>query len=82
MAHVNDITEELHKEIEAVPEEDRALLLRIVRSFREGVVTEPWFEEAVREGIRDADAGDLIDHAEVKNKMAGKTCGSNGLTWR
>ena len=52
MAQINDITEELHKEIEAVPEEDRALLLRIVRSFREGVVTEPWFEEAVREGIR------------------------------
>jgi hypothetical protein len=24
MAQVNDITEELHKEIEAVPEEDRA----------------------------------------------------------
>jgi hypothetical protein len=42
MAQVNDITEELHKEIEAVPEEDRALLLRIVRSFREGVVTVTW----------------------------------------
>jgi predicted transcriptional regulator len=68
MAHVNDITKELHKEIEAVPEHERALLLRIVRSFREGVVTEPWFDEAVREGIRDADAGHLTDHAEVKAK--------------
>jgi len=72
MAQVNDITEELHKEIEAVPEEDRALLLRIVRSFREGVVTEPWFDEAVRAGIRDADAGHLIDHAEVKAKWQGR----------
>ena len=72
MAQVNDITEELHKEIEAVPEEDRALLLRIVRSFREGVVTEPWFDEAMREGIRDADTGHLIDHAEVKAKWQAK----------
>lgn len=72
MAQINDIIEELHKEIEAVLEEDRALLLRIVRSFREGVVTEPWFEEAVREGIRDADAGYLIDQAEVKAKWQAK----------
>jgi len=72
MALVNDITEELHKEIEAVPEENRALLLRIVRSFREGVVIEPWFDEAVREGIRDADAGNLVDHAEVKLKWQAK----------
>jgi len=72
MALVNDITEELHKEIEAVPEEDRALLLRIVRSFREGVVTEPWFDEAVRAGISDADAGNLVDHAEVKSKWQAK----------
>lgn len=78
MAQVNDITEELHKEIEAVPEEDRALLLRIVRSFREGVVTEPWFEEAVREGIRDADAGHLIDHAEVKAKWQAKRAAQMG----
>jgi predicted transcriptional regulator len=43
-----------------------APLLRIVRSFREGVVTEPWFDEAVRAGIRNADAGHLVDHADVK----------------
>jgi len=49
-----------------------ALLLRIVRSFREGVVTEPWFDEAVRAGIRGADAGYLVDHAEVKAKSQAK----------
>ena len=49
-----------------------ALLLRILRSFREGVVTEPWFDEAVRAGIRGADAGYLVDHAEVKAKWQAK----------
>ena len=29
-------------------------------------------DEAVREGIRDADAGHLIDHAEVKAKWQAK----------
>lgn len=72
MAHISDITAEIHKEVEAVPEKDRALLLRIVRSFREGVVTEPWFEAAVRAGIRDADAGHLNDHAVVKEKWQAK----------
>lgn len=64
MAEVNDvtqelhITQELHKEIDAVPEADRALLLRIVKSYREGVCDElPSAEESFREGWRDMRAG-------------------------
>ncbi|NOX49083.1 MAG: hypothetical protein GXP16_00910 [Gammaproteobacteria bacterium] len=55
MAEVNDITQELHKEIDAVPEADRALLLRLVKSYREGVCDEdlPTAEESFREGWQD-----------------------------
>jgi len=48
----NDIKQQLHKEIEQTPEEYRALLLRIVHSFREGVML-PSAEDSLREGWQD-----------------------------
>ncbi len=74
MAEVNNITQELHKEIDAVPEADRALLLRIVKSYREGTTEayERWFKKAVEIGKREAAEGKLVDHAEVKAKWQAK----------
>ena len=55
-----NITQELHSEIEQTPERYRALLLRLVHSFREGIEEEaPWpnATESFQEGWRDAKAG-------------------------
>jgi len=52
MATAVDYTEQLHKEIEQTPEEYRALLLRIVHSFREGVML-PSAEDSLKEGWQD-----------------------------
>lgn len=55
-----NITQQLHAEIEQTPERYRALLLRLVHSFREGIEEdEPWpnAEAAFREGWRDSQAG-------------------------
>ncbi|PCI10089.1 MAG: hypothetical protein COB71_04180 [Thiotrichales bacterium] len=55
-----DITQQLHSEIEQTPERYRALLLRLVHSFREGIEEdEPWPSAAdtFREGWRDMKAG-------------------------
>ncbi len=51
-----DYTDQLHKEIEKIPEEYRGLLLRIVHSFREGV-TLPTAEQSVQEGWQDVMQG-------------------------
>lgn len=53
-------TEALHAEIDQVPEERRALLLRLMHSFREGVEQEiedieP--AESIRRGLADIRAG-------------------------
>lgn len=56
----NDITERLHAEIEDTPLRYRALLLRLVHSFRTGIEEdEPWpsAEESLREGWDDVKAG-------------------------
>ena len=47
-----NVTEALVNEIQQMPEEYRPLLLRIVRSFREGV-TLPSVSESFREGWQD-----------------------------
>lgn len=57
---IDNITEQLHAEIERTPVRYRALLLRVVHSFREGIeAEEPWpvASNAFREGWRDARAG-------------------------
>ncbi len=74
MAEVNDITEELHKEIDAVPEADRALLLRLVKSYREGTTEayEQWFKRKVAAGIKAADEGRVISHEALKEKWQAK----------
>jgi hypothetical protein len=53
-----NVTQDLFHEIEQTPEEYRPLLLRIVRSFREGV-TLPSAEQSFREGWQDVMAGDI-----------------------
>ena len=52
MATVLDYTKQLHQEIEQTPEEYRALLFRIVHSFREGVMLST-AQESFREGWKD-----------------------------
>lgn len=54
------VTESLHAEIERVPEDRRALLLRLVHSFREGVEQET--EEvdprsSLRQALREVKTG-------------------------
>jgi len=56
----NDITKQLHAEIERTPARYRPLLLRLVHSFRQGVEEdEPWpsAADAFRDGWRDMKAG-------------------------
>ena len=53
---IPDYTQQLHNEIEQIPEEYRPLLLRIVHSFREGV-TLPSAEESFSEGWQDVKNG-------------------------
>lgn len=56
----DSITEALHAEIDQIPEERRALLLRIVHSYREGLEedeAEPSAAASFREGWRDIKAG-------------------------
>ncbi len=55
-----NVTQQLHTEIDQTPERYRALLLRLVHSFREGIEEdEPWpnAADAFREGWRDVKAG-------------------------
>lgn len=57
---ITQLTKQLHEEIEQTPARYRALLLRLVHSFREGIEEdEPWAtaEESLREGLRDMKAG-------------------------
>ena len=57
MASANpDYTKQLHDEIEQTPEEFRPLLLRIVHSFREGVML-PSAENSFIEGWQDVKNG-------------------------
>ena len=56
----NDVTQQLHAEIEDTPPRYRALLLRLVRSFRTGIEEEePWpsAEETLRDALDDVKAG-------------------------
>lgn len=57
--NTDDITEQLHTEIERTPKRYRSLLLRLVHSFREGIEQdEPWptASESFQEGWRDVKA--------------------------
>ncbi len=59
-----EITAQLHAEIERTPQRYRPLLLRLVHSFREGIEEdEPWptAAESFREGWQDAGAGRVHD---------------------
>ncbi len=70
MAAPLDYIKALHKEIEKTPEEYRGLLLRIVHSFREGVMVSPQVDllekrkaqmlAETHEALAEVDAGDLI----------------------
>ena len=54
-----DVTTQLHAEIEGTPQRYRALLLRLVRSFRVGIEEdEPWptAADAFRDGWQDVKA--------------------------
>ncbi len=61
--NMEEVTAKLHKEIDAVPEADRVLLLRLVQSYREGVCEEKDTSnelspaESFRAGWRDMKAG-------------------------
>ena len=60
----DDVTRQLHAEIERTPERYRSLLLRLVNFFREGVEDEerwPTAAESFREGWQDAQAGRVQD---------------------
>ncbi|MEY6434081.1 hypothetical protein ABC977_16885 [Thioalkalicoccus limnaeus] len=59
-APADDITEQLHSEIERTPSRYRPLLLRSVHSFRDGVEADeswPSASESLREGWTDALVG-------------------------
>lgn len=67
-SQVQSTTEALHAEIERVPEDRRALLLRLVHSFREGIEQE----------IEDIDPRDSLRQA-LREVKAGKTRPIAGL---
>jgi hypothetical protein len=61
-AQADEITRQLHAEIERTPERYRPLLLRLIHSFREGIEEDaPWptAGEAFRQGWQDAQSGRL-----------------------
>ena len=70
MATPSDYLQELQKEIEQTPEEYRGLLLRIVHSFREGVMPSAQSDmlkkrkaqmlDETREALDEVEAGNLI----------------------
>jgi hypothetical protein len=62
------VTEALHAEIERVPDDRRALLLRLVQSFREGTEQE----------IEDIDPRNSLRQA-LREVKAGKTQALEGL---
>jgi hypothetical protein len=64
------VTEALHAEIESIPEDRRALLLKIVHSYREGIEQE----------IEDIDPRDSLRQA-LREVKAGKTRPIEGL-WK
>ncbi len=53
MARIPDYTQQLHDEIDKMPEEYQPLLLRVVHSFRQGVSELPSAEESFCEGWTD-----------------------------
>ena len=60
----DDVTEQLHSEIERTPARYRSLLLRLVHSFREGIEEdEPWptAAESFRDGWQDVNANRVHD---------------------
>lgn len=67
-SQAHSTTEALHAEIERVPEDRRALLLRLVHSFREGIEQE----------IEDVDPRDSLRQA-LREVKAGKTRPIAGL---
>ena len=71
---LNEVTAQLHKEIDAVPESDRPLLLRLIQSFREEATEsyQRWFEQKVEAGIQAADEGRSITHQVLKEKWQAK----------
>ena len=70
MATTPDYLKQLHEEIEQTPEEYRGLLLRIVHSFREGVMPSAQSDmlqkrksqmlDETHEALAEVEAGDLI----------------------
>ena len=59
-AESDQITQQLHDEIEQTPKHYRSLLLKLVHSFREGIEeAEPWpgAADSFRAGWRDVKAG-------------------------
>jgi len=69
-AKASSVTEALHAEIERVPEDRRALLLKLVHSFREGIEQE----------LEDADPRDSLRQA-LREVKAGQTRPLEGL-WK
>nr|VFK22808.1 MAG: hypothetical protein BECKLFY1418C_GA0070996_11283 [Candidatus Kentron sp. LFY] len=60
MTYRNDITRQIHSEIDKTPERHHVLLLRLVHAFREEIEKDeswPHAAESFREGWRDMKAG-------------------------
>lgn len=60
MSTKKTVTEALHDEIERVPEDRRALLLKIVHSYRKGVeqeIEDAEPRESLRQALRDIKEG-------------------------
>lgn len=72
--NLDEVTAQLHKEIDAVPAADRLLLLSLVQSFREGTTEsyERWLRKKVEAGIKAADEGRSISHEALKEKWQAK----------
>lgn len=67
----------LDKELEQRLERQAARVHRLpselaAEAIRHYLEYEEWFVQAVEEGIRAADAGDLVDHEEVKARWEAK----------
>lgn len=64
-----ELEERLERQAARVHRHPAELAADVIRHYLE---YEEWFAHAVEEGVREADAGDLIEHKEVKARWEAK----------
>ncbi len=65
----HDMTQRLERLAKAVSKTKNNLIIEALRQY---LAVNEWHIEAIREGIKQADAGELIPHEEIRRKWETK----------